>query len=60
MDNNKLGELIMDYQKKTDKTDAQFAFESHFSVEKIHSIKAGNPYTADDEKRILKYIDDHS
>jgi hypothetical protein len=57
----KLAELIIQYQKKTDKNDSQFAFESHFTVEKIHNIKAGkNDYTADEERRIIQYIKDHA
>lgn len=56
----KLAALIIDYQKKTDKNDAQMAFESHFSVEKIHDIKAGrSAYTPDEEKRLVQYINDH-
>ncbi|MGL5885078.1 MAG: LBP_cg2779 family protein, partial [Bombilactobacillus sp.] len=58
---NSLAELIIQYQKKTNKNDAQFAFESHFTVEKIHKIKAGsNNYTADEERRIIQYIKEHS
>lgn len=56
-----LSELIIEYQKKAHKNDAQFAFESHFSVEKIHAIKAGKAdYTPEDEQRIMQYISDHS
>ncbi|UQS83552.1 LBP_cg2779 family protein [Bombilactobacillus thymidiniphilus] len=58
--NYSLSELIIQYQKKTNKNDAQFAFESHFPVEKIHAIKTGKiSYTPDEEKRIIRYISEH-
>ncbi|GEL12488.1 hypothetical protein FC15_GL001296 [Lapidilactobacillus concavus DSM 17758] len=38
---SKIAEELIDLQKRKELTDTQIAFESHFSVEKIHQIKAG-------------------
>ncbi|WP_427910730.1 LBP_cg2779 family protein [Pediococcus parvulus] len=60
-DLTKLAEEIVGYQKKHDLTDADVAFGTHLSVEKIHNIKI-NSYkpTADDIQRINNYMRDNN
>ncbi|GEP20310.1 LBP_cg2779 family protein [Pediococcus argentinicus] len=56
-DLTKLAEEIVTYQKKNDMTDADLAFGTHLSVEKIHRVK-NNSYTPteDDLRRIKEYM----
>ncbi|MFZ8504575.1 LBP_cg2779 family protein, partial [Staphylococcus aureus] len=50
-------EKIINFQKKNNLTDADVAFGTHLSVEKIHRIKE-NSYTPtdDDLKRITDFM----
>lgn len=52
-----LAEEIIKYQRENDLTDADVAFGTHLSVEKIHRIK-NNSYTPtdDDLRRINEFI----
>ncbi|WP_261805585.1 LBP_cg2779 family protein [Lapidilactobacillus luobeiensis] len=52
-----IGQALIDFQKQKELTDTQIAFESHFTVEKIHQIKAGESEPTDDEaKRLTAYF----
>lgn len=53
----KIAEELIEFQKRKELTDTQIAFESHFSVEAIHQIKAGElKPTLEDEKRLTAYL----
>jgi hypothetical protein len=56
-DVTEFAEEIINFQKKNDLTDADVAFGTHLSVEKIHRIKE-NSYapTDDDLKRINDFM----
>ncbi|KRN93962.1 hypothetical protein IV81_GL001820 [Pediococcus stilesii] len=56
-DVTEFAEEIINFQKKNDLTDADVAFGTHLSVEKIHRIKE-NSYkpTDDDLKRIRDFM----
>lgn len=54
---SKIGEELIQFQKKHELTDTQVAFESRFSVEKIHQIKSGEMQpNEEDIKRLTNYF----
>ncbi|MFD1466209.1 LBP_cg2779 family protein [Lapidilactobacillus mulanensis] len=53
----KIAEELIDLQKRKELTDTQIAFESHFSVEKLHQIKAGEFDPSDEDiKHLSAYL----
>lgn len=48
-DLNDLSKAIIHFQERTSMSDAQLAFSSHFSVERIHDLKAGEKQATPDE-----------
>ncbi|MCH4057780.1 MAG: LBP_cg2779 family protein [Lactobacillaceae bacterium] len=48
-----VGQELINFQKQKELTDTQIAFESHFSVEKIHQVKAGEVEPTDEEAQRL-------
>lgn len=56
-DLSELSKAIIAYQEKTSMSDAQLAFSSHFSVERIHDLKSGEKIATPDEiKKIMDFI----
>ncbi|KRM79285.1 hypothetical protein FC84_GL001459 [Lapidilactobacillus dextrinicus DSM 20335] len=53
----KIAEELIEFQKRKELTDTQIAFESHFSVEAIHQIKAGEMTpTPEEAQRLTTYL----
>ncbi|MFD1672204.1 LBP_cg2779 family protein [Agrilactobacillus yilanensis] len=56
-DLNELSKAIIQYQEKTSMSDAQLAFSSHFSVERIHDLKAGEKAaTPEETEKLMAFI----
>ena len=61
MKEQKLGNLaeeIVKYQEKYHLTDAELALTSHFSVERIHAIKAGQVQISPQEYELQELLAD--
>ncbi|APX72799.1 helix-turn-helix domain-containing protein [Companilactobacillus allii] len=60
MEKPSIAETIIQFERDKNMNDAQFAFESHLSVERIHNLKSGDyEPTADELKIILEYLKLH-
>jgi hypothetical protein len=56
-DLNNLAKAIIHFQERTSMSDAQFAFSSHFSVERIHDLKSGEKQaTSEETDKLMKFM----
>lgn len=52
-DLSEVSKAIIHFQEKSSMSDAQLAFSSHFSVERIHDLKSGEKMATPDEAEKL-------
>ncbi|MCD2255830.1 LBP_cg2779 family protein [Agrilactobacillus fermenti] len=54
---NQLAQAIIHFEERTSMTDAQLAFSSHFSVERIHDLKSGEKIAMPEEaEKLMKFM----